>query len=207
MEIESNTKERIIIESLTLFSQKGYEGVSMRDIAAAVGIKGASIYNHFTGKEEILNAIIAMMSTRYDNAAMAIQMPSGNPDDMVEFYMNVTIEHLYELASGMFMFFITDDFACKFRKLLTMEQYRNERARNTFKKYFFDMPIQFQSEIFNKLIEKEVFHSYDAHIMALHFYAPIYLLLKEYDKERNLEQTLQILRNHVMQFSKLYTKK
>ena len=53
MEKLNSTKERIIFESLNLFSQKGYDGVSMRDIAAAVGIKGASIYNHFKGKEEI----------------------------------------------------------------------------------------------------------------------------------------------------------
>ena len=51
------TKKRIIIESLRLFASKGYDGVSMREIAAAVGIKGASIYNHFKGKEDIFLAI------------------------------------------------------------------------------------------------------------------------------------------------------
>ena len=49
MNIEKNTKQKIIEESLKLFSEKGYEGVSMREIASAVGIKGASIYNHFKG--------------------------------------------------------------------------------------------------------------------------------------------------------------
>lgn len=51
------TKERIIYESLVLFSQKGYEGVSMREIAAAVEIKAASLYAHFSGKEAIYQAI------------------------------------------------------------------------------------------------------------------------------------------------------
>lgn len=207
MEVGTNTKEKIIMVSLTLFSQKGYEGVSMRDIAADVGIKGASIYNHFKGKEEIFNAIIAKMSTRYDNVAMSIHMPSGDEDIIAEFYSNITIDRLFEIASGMFTFFILDDFASKFRRMLTMEQYRNELAKNTLKKYFFDMPIQFQSQLFTKLIKKGVFHLYDSYIMALHFYAPIYLLLNEYDEESNLERTLQLLKDHVCQFAKLYTKK
>ena len=55
--VMESTKETIINETLTLFSEKGFEGVSMRDIAAAVGIKAASIYNHFKNKEEILSLI------------------------------------------------------------------------------------------------------------------------------------------------------
>ncbi len=206
MEVETTTKEKIILESLDLFSQKGYEGVSMRDIATAVGIKGASIYNHFKGKEEIFNAIIAKMSTRYDSAAIAVHLPSGDEKMIAEFYLNITVDHLYKLASDLFTFFVSDDFASKFRKMLIMEQYRNELARHTLKKYFFDMPIQFQSEIFKKLMEKGAFPFYESHIMALHFYAPIYLLLNKYDIENNLDHSLQILKDHVFQFAKLYHK-
>ena len=52
-----STKQKILYESLKLFSNKGYDGVSMREIASAVGIKGASIYNHFKGKEDIFQGI------------------------------------------------------------------------------------------------------------------------------------------------------
>ena len=41
------TKERIIDQALDLFSRKGYDGVSVRDISGAVGIKESSLYNHF----------------------------------------------------------------------------------------------------------------------------------------------------------------
>jgi AcrR family transcriptional regulator len=51
------TKERILDEALNLFSERGYDSVSMRDIAAKVGIKAASIYNHFTSKKDILKEI------------------------------------------------------------------------------------------------------------------------------------------------------
>jgi len=52
-----STKDRIMIEALWLFSEKSFSGVSMRDIAKKVGINVASIYNHFSSKEEICTAL------------------------------------------------------------------------------------------------------------------------------------------------------
>ena len=51
------TKEKILFESIKLFSQKGYKEVSVRDISEAVGIRASSIYNHFDSKKAILDAI------------------------------------------------------------------------------------------------------------------------------------------------------
>lgn len=67
-----NTKENIMYQALTLFSDRGYEGVTMRDIASAVGIKAASLYNHFKSKEDIFNIIIDEMSKRYEEAVLKI---------------------------------------------------------------------------------------------------------------------------------------
>ena len=46
------TKEKIVETALELFSQRGYGGVSIRDIAREVGIRESSIYNHFPGKQD-----------------------------------------------------------------------------------------------------------------------------------------------------------
>ena len=50
------TKTQILNTALRLFAFSGVENVSMRDIATAVGIKAASIYNHYAGKEQIVEA-------------------------------------------------------------------------------------------------------------------------------------------------------
>ncbi len=60
MEDAMSTKERILDEALTLFSQNGYDGTSVEQIAEKVGIKAPSLYKHFRGKEDILNAIIGL---------------------------------------------------------------------------------------------------------------------------------------------------
>jgi AcrR family transcriptional regulator len=58
----------IIVEALDLFSERGYEGVSMRDIAAKVGIKASSLYNHFSSKADLFDSIVQEMSENLGGA-------------------------------------------------------------------------------------------------------------------------------------------
>lgn len=55
---KKSTKELILEVSLKLFSKKGYTSTSVRDIVADVGIIQSGLYNHFRGKEAILEALI-----------------------------------------------------------------------------------------------------------------------------------------------------
>jgi AcrR family transcriptional regulator len=55
---EARSRDRIIEASLDLFARQGFSSTSMRQIAAAVGMRAPSLYNHFAGKEAILAALI-----------------------------------------------------------------------------------------------------------------------------------------------------
>ena len=59
------TKQTILQKALELFMQKGYEGASMNDIAVATGIRKASLYAHFDGKESIFAAIFEDILAEY----------------------------------------------------------------------------------------------------------------------------------------------
>ncbi|MEG0691693.1 MAG: TetR/AcrR family transcriptional regulator [Oscillospiraceae bacterium] len=201
----SSTKEKIIYESLNLFSQNGYDGVSMRDIACSVGIKATSVYNHFNSKADIFSGIIKEMSDRYESAIIQIQVPNGTIHDISKIYSKLPSERLQDIAKGLFLYFLKDDFASKFRKMLVTEQYRNEAARVTFLSFFINGALQFQSELFFSMINSGTFQDCDSKIMALHFYSPIFLLLNMYDHQINgEEEALILLSKHVAQFSKLY---
>ena len=52
------TKQKILNEALTLFSEKGYNAVYVGDIAAAVGIKAPSLYKHYKSKKDIFFRIM-----------------------------------------------------------------------------------------------------------------------------------------------------
>jgi len=63
---ENNTKrEIIIIQAAKLFKEKGYKAASMREIATAVGVEAASLYNHIDSKNDLLNAICMNVANRY----------------------------------------------------------------------------------------------------------------------------------------------
>jgi AcrR family transcriptional regulator len=56
----AGTKRRILAEAMRLFADRGFYGTSIRDIADAVGIRSASLYDHFRNKEEILLTIVTI---------------------------------------------------------------------------------------------------------------------------------------------------
>jgi len=58
-------KLEIITTASTLFKEKGYSAVTMRDIAKSMGIKAASLYNHIKNKEEILTFIIISLAEEF----------------------------------------------------------------------------------------------------------------------------------------------
>lgn len=201
MESIMRTRDKIIFESLKLFSSKGYDGVSMREIAAAVGIKGASIYNHFKGKEDIFNAIFGEMTKRYENAAAIMKIPT---EQEATVYLNTDENQLIQMAEGLFAFFTEDEFAVLFRKLLISEQHKSPLAAKCLKKYYLEAPIQFQGRIFEGMQRCGAFQNYDASIMALHFYSPIYYILNKFDLGSPSKDCMEELKKHIHWFCSIY---
>lgn len=54
-------RDKILQTAIDLFSQKGFSAVTMHEISAAVGIRAASIYNHFSSKDAILQQIVTLL--------------------------------------------------------------------------------------------------------------------------------------------------
>jgi AcrR family transcriptional regulator len=67
------TREKIINTAILLFSDSGYDNVSMRNIAALVGIKAASIYNHFSSKRDILKSMYEFYAGEFFRFAPALE--------------------------------------------------------------------------------------------------------------------------------------
>lgn len=68
------TKQEILEHALALFMKKGYEGASMSDLAAATGIKKASLYAHYSGKEEIFSAVFTGVVEEYRETIQALTL-------------------------------------------------------------------------------------------------------------------------------------
>lgn len=206
MNIEKSTKQKILEESLKLFSEKGYEGVSMREIASAVGIKGASIYNHFKGKEDIFYGIFEEMTKRYDNMAAMLSIPTEETTEAAQRFIGLGEQEMMRLAKALFAFFAQDEFVVRFRRMLVAEQNRSPLAAQTLKSYYFDAPIQYQAGMFEQMQQCGAFVGYEVKTMALHFYSPVYYLLGRYDLEQDYDSCIKELEQHVHWFINLYNR-
>lgn len=178
----------------------------MREIAAAVGIKGASIYNHFKGKEDIFQGIFKEMTKRYEGIATVLSIPTEESTDAAQRFIGLGEREMLYLAKEMFSFFAKDEFVAQFRRLLMAEQNRSQLAAKTLKSYYFDAPVQYQTGLFEKMQQCGAFKGYEARTMALHFYSPVYYLLGRYDLEQDYDACISDLERHVHGFITLYSK-
>ena len=199
------TREKIIYEALSLFSIKGYDAVTIREIASEVGIKESSIYNHFKNKQDILNKIIEETLKRYYSTLENVQVPESEDDNVSELYDNITDDTFLDICTKIFLFYLKDDYISKLRRLLTIEQYGNKEIGEIFRHVFIDRILETQSQVLQKFIDSGRFIQGDAYTMALHFYSPVFLLLYKYDNCPESEaQAIMELKMHASQYNAIY---
>jgi TetR/AcrR family transcriptional regulator, biofilm operon repressor len=199
-----NTKEKIIYESLTLFSTKGFNDISVRDIAKAVGIKASSLYNHFKNKQDIFDTIIGRYSDYINNFFISIKIETDMneliPNNITWIYNQFFIKSL-----DMFRFFLQDESMVKFRKLLTIEQFKNTKIADLYNKLFIEDVLNFQSKIFESLMNSNILIKKDPYTLALQFYSPVFLLFYKYDSIK--DKDFSSLKKHINEFKDMYTLK
>ena len=203
------TRERITEEALTLFSQKGYKGTSVKNIADAVGIKDASLYKHFRSKQEILDSIVEMTRYKIENMSDAFGLPSG--DDLqgaATVYGAFDEDLVVEFSKKIFLFYLKDSFMSRFWRMGMMEQFQNQEVYELFRKLFLEDSIAYQRALFAEMCRLGYFVQADPQVMAVYFYTPIFFLLCKYanatDKE---EEALTVLERQVREFCRIYRAK
>ncbi len=202
-----STKKRILDAALTLFSEKGYANVFVAEIADTVGIKAPSLYKHYKSKQDIFNAILDEMKSNYDKQAAMLNMNGNNAAVDAEVFSSVSENDLVKIGMGLFMYFLHDEYAQKFRKMLTIEQFHNAELSRLFTKQYADDPLSYQSAMFAMLSANGVLKQKNPNVMALQFYAPIFMLLTMCDRDPQRETELTtLLEQHIRQFSRIYGK-
>ena len=200
MEIrEKNTKERILEEALKLFAQSGYMGTSMNDIAARLGVTKAALYKHYTSKQEILDSIVERMNQMDMERAKRYEMPEGSMEEVVEGYKSTALDKIKEFTKVQFLHWTEEEFPCCFRKMLTLEQYRDPEMASLYQNYLAEGPVAYIETIFAGLTE----NSKDARQLALDFYGPIFLLYSIYDGAAEKKNVVEMVEQHVERFSRI----
>jgi len=148
---ENTTKNRILLESVRLFAMQGYATVSMRDIAAEVGIRPSAIYNHYQGKDVLLDAIL---ETEKD-VLNAYYKLLEQENQKVENFQQV-VDNLYiELRN------VTSNFSYYALNVALNTQYLYEKARELYFDIFLVKGRAMMKSHLDAAIERELVEPFD----------------------------------------------
>lgn len=202
----NGTKEKILTEALRLFSRRGYDAVSVEQIAEAVGIKAPSLYNHYKGKQHIFDAIFEETERRFQSLSDEISLDFTNSkmdDQQIMQELNEVIDEdrLVNRAKEFFTYSLHDEFVSQFRKMLTIEQFRNAETAELYTRRYVTFMIDYHKELFSGLMDMGVLKREDPEALALLYDSPIIVLLEICDRQPEKEQEcLKKLEAHVRLF-------
>ena len=202
---QPHTKQRIVDAALTLFSTKGYELVTVAEIADAVGIKAPSLYKHYKSKQDIYEAIIVEMDKRYEEQMSSLRIDGKEAEKDGSLYQSIDENELVRFGLTLFRYFLHDEYTSRFRKMLTLAQYTNSDLSDVFMRRYYDDPLNYLEKTFEMLSEAGRLAPENPKIMALHFYSPIFLLLTLCDRHPEMEQdAVRMKEQHIRQFIRAY---
>jgi len=166
------TKERIFEASVNLFSQKGFDAVSMREIGREVGIRESSIYNHYKNKEAILDAIIDYFKSELSQ--------SGFEDEEAMDLIQQGPEVFFKIGSQVYMDRINTPEMEKIWRLVSIETYHNEKIRNFFIKELLEEPLEIWEATFQIMIDNKLIKPVDPRTLAYEYFSFVIFLFFEY---------------------------
>ena len=170
----TDTKERILEAALEMFSQNGYAGTNIRELSASLGLVKSGVYKHYESKEAIWNALLDEMIEYYEEHFGSSEHLPSVPD---------SLEELVQVTMQMVNFTVRDERIIMTRKVLTLEQFRDARARELATKHFLTGLTDIFTQIFTGMMDKGLLRKDDPAMLAFAYTAPISALIHLCDRE------------------------
>lgn len=204
---QEDTKQRILDKALELFSVRGYEAVSVGDIASAVGIRAPSLYNHYASKQAIFDAIVAAVAARYEKGTDEIDIHVQNAGQDIPGFTDIAEEHLAERVRRMFLYSLHDETVSRFRRMMTIEQFRSPDLAAMYTERYVGRIVRYHAKIFESLIASGELRPADPETLALLYAAPVIALLGICDRQPEREaECIDRLNAHVRLFFRTFHK-
>ena len=192
----TDTKENILMTSLHLFARDGYEAVSVSTISGELGMTKGALYKHYKNKRDIFDSIVERMYKIDAERSVQYRVPDGQKNEGIA----VSWDTVKQFTVAQYKFWTEDDFAQNFRKMLTLEQYRNEEMAKLYQSCIAAGPVAYMENIFSQMMADGNMKKADSKLLATEFFAPMYLLIGISDHSDNKEQNLELLNRHIERF-------
>ena len=193
----TDTKEKILAVALQLFAKDGYEAVSVSKIAEKLGITKGALYKHYENKKDIFNSIVARMSQSDHEIARKYGVPENVFDCAPDQYEKIGLKNLKNFAVSQYRFWTSDEFAADYRKMLTLEQYRNLELNKLYQDSLVRGPVLYLKDIFREMIRCGVLKENDPYQLAIEFFSPLFLLINMSDENESYVDIEKRLIKHI----------
>ena len=170
----SDTKERTPEAALEMFSQNGYAGTNIRGLSASLGPVKSGDYKHYGSEEAIWNALL-------DEMIAYCGEHFGSPEHLPP--VPDSPEGLVTMTMQMVNFTVHDERIIMTRKVLTLEQFRDGRARELATKHFLTGLTEIFTHIFAGMMDKGSIRRDDPAMLAFAYTTPISALIHLCDRE------------------------
>lgn len=202
---QEDTRKRIIEKALELFSTRGYNAVSVGEIAKSVGIKAPSLYNHFPGKQAIFDAIVEETALQYQRDTDRIDIHVQNVAQDIPVFTEITEDALFEKVRQIFEYSLHNETVSHFRRMMTIEQFRSPELSALYSRRYVERMVAYHAGIFRSLIASGELRAEDPDTMAMMYIAPVITLLGICDRQPEKEaECLMRLVSHVRLFFRLF---
>lgn len=202
---QDDTKREIIEKALELFAERGYDAVSVGEIAAAVGIKAPSLYNHYKNKQAIFEAIVEDTAARYERDTDNLDVHVQDVTKDFATFGHIAVQALTEKVRGIFLYSLHDKNVSLFRKMMTIEQFRSPELAALYSARYVDRMVEYHANIFRNLIAAGEIANLNAITLAYAYVSPVITLLGVCDRQpEREEECLKKLGEHVKLFFDTY---
>ncbi len=192
----NTTKAKILSTALKLFSQKGFAAVSTSDIAGELSLTKGALYKHFKSKKDIFLAILKKMEEEDAQSASDFSLPEKSLQADPEAYVAASLKAFLDFTRNRFAYWTQNDFAVKFRRMLTHEQFNDKVSEKLFQQYLCEGPFHYTRDIFQSLGLEQ------AETLALECFAPVFFLYSLSDQTKKYDTIWELFNLHLQEMEK-----
>lgn len=205
---QETTKQIILEKALELFSLKGYDSVSVDEIAKAVGIKAPSLYNHYQGKQAIFEAIVENTAAEYEEYTDKIDIHVQNAAEDISVFTEISEEFLISKVHQIFDYSLHNETISRFRRMMTIEQFRSPKLAELYTMRYVQRLTEYHAKLFGSLINLGEIAGEDPDALAMMYVAPVITLIGICDRQPEKEaECLAKLDSHIRLFYKTFNAK
>lgn len=190
------TKEKIMKTALELFSKYGFDAVSVEMLSTELGVTKGALYRHYESKDAIFRDILNRVVQEDRDNAEVNSLPLEREGE----YHVSSLDDFIEFTLKQFQFFTLDEFGSAFRRLVTLEQFRNAEMIHLYQDVFMNGPLQYTEKILSSLMDDGKIKKCDVKEASIEFFAPFFTMLSLSDHSGDKVVLVERLRKQYQRF-------